>query len=103
MRRVPDRSRETQKVMNTPSRMTARRMTADTAAFPGAAPTPTKNMVMTLMRKGNHPLQGTKLLVRMAMSRSRGESMILHPTTPAALHPNPMHIVSACLPQAFAF
>ena len=48
----------------------------------------------------NLPLQGTKLLVRMASMRSRGESMILHPTIPAALQPKPMHMVSACLPQA---
>ena len=51
---------------------------------------------------GNRPLQGTKLLVRMAMSRSRGESMIRQPTTPAALQPKPMHMVRACLPQALA-
>ena len=29
-----------------------------------------------------------------------GESIILAPTTPAALHPNPIHIVSACFPWA---
>lgn len=26
--------------------------------------------------------------------------MILHPVTPAALQPNPMQVVNACLPQA---
>ena len=41
----------------------------------------------------NRPLHGTKLLVSMAMSRSRGESMMRHPTTPAALQPKPMHIL----------
>ena len=64
---------------------------------------PTKNIVIMAMRVGNRPLQGTKLLVMMAMSRSRGESMIRQPTIPAALQPNPMAIVSACLPQALAF
>ena len=37
---------------------------------------------------------------RQASMRSRGESMIRQPVTPAALQPKPMHIVSACLPQA---
>ena len=49
---------------------------------------------------GNLPLHGTKLFVTIASNLSRGESIILHPTTPAALHPKPMHIVSDCLPQA---
>ena len=40
----------------------------------------------------NRPLQGTNELVRTASSRSRGESMMRQPTTPAALHPNPMHM-----------
>ena len=41
---------------------------------------------------GNLPLQGIKLLVRMAISRSRGESIIRQPVTPAALQPKPMHM-----------
>ena len=45
-------------------------------------------------------MQGTKLFVSIASSRSRGESMIRQPTTPAALQPNPIAIVSACLPHA---
>ena len=52
---------------------------------------------------GKRPLHGTKLLVKIAISLSLGESIILHPTTPAALHPNPIHIVSACFPQALHF
>lgn len=43
-------------------------------------------------------MQGTKLLVKMAISLSLGESMIRHPTQPAALQPNPMHMVIICLP-----
>ena len=35
-----------------------------------------------------------------AIRRSRGESMTRVATTPAALHPSPMHIVRACLPCA---
>ena len=62
-------------------------------------PDPTKNMVMSETSRGKRPLQGTKLLVSIAIIRSRGESIILHPVTPTALHPKPMHIVKACLPQ----
>jgi hypothetical protein len=36
-------------------------------------------------------------LVRIAIRRSRGESMIRHPITPQALHPNPMHMVYTIL------
>ena len=43
-------------------------------------------------------MQGTKLLVKIAISLSRGELIILHPTTPAALQPNPMHMVIICFP-----
>ncbi len=46
---------------------------------------------------GNLPLQGTKLLVRMAKRRSLGESIIRQPTMPAALQPKPMHMVSTFL------
>ena len=49
---------------------------------------------------GKRPLQGTKLFVRIAISRSRGESITRQAITPAALQPKPMLIVSACLPCA---
>ena len=61
---------------------------------------PMINIVSRAIRVGNLPLQGTKLLVSIANNRSRGESMMRHPTTPAALHPKPIHMVSACFPQA---
>ncbi len=64
---------------------------------------PTKNMDIMEIIVGKRPLQGTKLLVSIAIIRSLGESMILQPTTPAALQPNPIHIVSACFPQVLAF
>ena len=57
-----------------------------------------KNRADIRMIAGNLPLQGTKVFVRHAINLSLGESMILHATTPAALHPNPMHIVKACFP-----
>ena len=63
----------------------------------------TKNIDMIDIIAGNLPLQGTKEFVIIAISLSRGESIILQPTTPAALHPNPIHMVSDCLPQAEHF
>ena len=64
---------------------------------------PTKNIEIMEIMVGKRPLQGTKLLVSIAIIRSLGESMILQPTTPAALQPNPIHMVSACFPQVLAF
>ncbi|CDC73490.1 resolvase domain protein [Candidatus Colimorpha enterica] len=57
-------------------------------------------MEITAIRIGNLPLQGMKLFVSTASSRSRFESIIRQPVTPTALQPKPMHIVSACFPQA---
>ncbi len=67
------------------------------------AAVPAKNMVIIAIRVGNLPLHGTKLFVSMAISLSRGESIMRQPITPQALQPNPMHMVSACLPCAQAF
>ena len=100
---VWERSREIQKVMTTPRTMTPSKITADSPVERAPPAAPTKNMVMMEIRVGKRPLQGTKLLVMMAMSRSRGESMMRQPTIPAALQPKPMHMVRACLPQAQAF
>ena len=48
-------------------------------------------------------MQGTKLLVMMAINRSRGESMMRQPMIAAALQPKPMAMVKACFPQAEHF
>ena len=56
-------------------------------------------IIAIVIRNGNLPLHGTKLLVRIAINLSLGESIILAPVTPTALHPNPIHIVRACFPQ----
>ena len=53
---------------------------------------PVKKMVAIVIMAGNRPLQGIKLLVRIAISLSRLESMIRVPTTPAALQPSPIHM-----------
>ena len=60
-------------------------------------------MVDKVISKEKRPLHGIKQFVIMAAKRSLGEEMILHPVTPTALHPNPMHMVSACFPQDPAF
>ena len=61
------------------------------------------NIVLIVISKGNLPLQGTKQFVRIAISRSLGESIIRQPIIPAALQPRPIHIVRDCLPQALHF
>ena len=38
-------------------------------------------------------------MVSIAINFSLGEPIIRHPTTPAALQPNPMHMVNACFPE----
>ena len=60
-------------------------------------------MLEIVIKNGNLPLQGTKQFVSIAISFSLLESIILHPTTPAALQPNPIHIVNDCLPQVQHF
>lgn len=50
---------------------------------------PAINIDAIVIKNGKRPLQGTKLLVSIAINLSLGESIILAPTTPAALHPNP--------------
>ena len=52
---------------------------------------------------GHLPLHSEKLLVMMAMSFSLGLLIIRVATTPAALQPKPILMVSACLPCAPAF
>lgn len=56
------------------------------------------NTIDTVIKKGNLPLHGINAFVSIDISFSLGESIILHPTTPAALQPSPIHIVSACFP-----
>lgn len=89
---VLERILETKKVMQTPSRMKPVSRIADPADWANPPDTPTKNIDKMAISVGKRPLQGTKLFVIIAISRSRGESMIRQPTIPAALHPNPMHI-----------
>ena len=64
---------------------------------------PPMNMAAMEISIGNLPLQGIKALVNIAIILSLGELIILHPMIPAALHPSPIHMVRACLPQAQHF
>ncbi len=72
----------------------------DAAAVPYFSPPAPKKRAAMEISKGKRPLHGMKLLVRIAIIRSRGESMIRAAITPAALQPKPMAMVSACLPWA---
>ena len=64
---------------------------------------PIKNIDIIDISVGKRPLHGTKLLVSIAINLSLGESIILQPVTPQALHPKPIHIVNACFPHALHF
>ena len=82
-------------------RMITKVSNKDDSRFPPSLiENPMISIEISVIMVGNLPLHGTKLFVSIASSFSRGESIILHPTTPAALQPNPIHIVSACFPQA---
>ena len=58
----------------------------------------TKNIEVIAIKLGNLPLQGEKTLVSIAIIFSLVLLIILHPITPQALQPYPMHIVRVCLP-----
>ena len=95
---VFERIFDTNNVIITPSTITPVNNNIETMDWKGAAMVPAKNMVIIAINVGKRPLHGTKLLVIIAISRSLGESIILHPIIPAALQPKPMHIVKACFP-----
>ena len=94
---------DTNKVINMPNMIKLVNIAVDITELKDTATLPAKNMVIMAISVGNRPLHGTKLLVRIAISRSRGDSIIRHPITPHALHPKPMHIVKDCFPWEQAF
>jgi len=100
---VFDNSFDTINVMITPSIIIPRSISTEIYEFITPDDDTAKNIVISDMIVGNRPLQGTKLLVRIAIIRSRGESMIRQPVTPTALQPKPMDIVRACLPHVLHF
>ncbi|SFR93536.1 hypothetical protein SAMN05661086_02589 [Anaeromicropila populeti] len=89
---VLDSNKDIRNVIIMPSRITKVRSIAESSLPPGRGRNPIKNMVIIAIIAGKRPLHGIKLLVRMAMSRSRLESIMRQPITPAALHPSPMHM-----------
>ena len=99
LRIVFDRSAVTGKVMSIPKSTNKNtiRLTKNDGLFPDTIMKATLHILASI---GSLPLQGIKLFVRMARIRSLFESIILDPEIPTALHPSPIHIVSACFPQA---
>lgn len=89
---VKERILDITRVIRIPRRIIPDRIPADNIVENGPAAPPIKNMVIIAIMVGKRPLQGTKLLVIIAMRRSLGESIIRQPTIPAALQPNPMHM-----------
>lgn len=84
---------EIKRAQTIPSKITKSTAIVDTIDAPIPCIVPAINIVAIDIKNGKRPLQGTKLLVRIAISFSLGESIILQPVTPAALQPNPIHIV----------
>ena len=89
---------DTNNVRKIPKSMTNITAIVDTIEAPKPCIVPAINIVAIDINSGNLPLQGTKLFVNIAINFSLGELIILHPTTPAALQPNPIHIVIICFP-----
>ena len=89
--------------MQTPKTISNVMNNAGTAPFTNELEVTAKKADAIAIIVGNLPLHGMKLLVIIAISLSQGESIILHPITPAALHPSPMHIERHCFPWAHAF
>ena len=97
-RTVFERKYDAQNVASIPSTITVSTAIAETKVLNTPdSPAPIK-IAEIVISVGNLPLQGTREIVSMAISRSLGESIILAPVTPAALHPRPIHIVRHCLP-----
>ena len=83
---VDDRIFEEMNVPSIPSSIMAVSIKAANIEFKKLAEFAIKNIEINVISVGNLPLHGTRLLVMIAISLSRGESIILQPTTPAALH-----------------
>ena len=94
---VFDKILDTRNVIKTPRIITPVKISVENNDCKGDAAIPTKNIDISAIIVGNLPLQGTKQLVIIAISLSLGESIILHPTIPAALQPKPMHMVNIIL------
>lgn len=100
---VFERIFEMPKLIAIPNKITPKTARVDTNEeywFATRLPINIEDIVISI---GNLPLHGTKQFVSIAIIFSLVEFIILHPIIPAALHPNPIHIVSACFPVVPAF
>ena len=88
----------TQKVINIPSIISRKTNIAEIEEEYFSATKPPTKIVERVVSIPNFPLQGINEFVIIDTSLSEGELIILQPVTPTALHPSPIHIVSACLP-----
>lgn len=72
-------------------------MRRDRSSIPISAPVearlPNPRQERSARSTGKRPLHGTREFVSIAIRRSRGESIMRQPVTPAALHPSPMSMV----------
>ena len=93
-------SHDVANVSTTPNTATPITASAEIRPAQCAGTAPPTKIVATRICVGQRPLQIAKLFVMIAISRSRGLSMMRAATTPAALQPQPLAIVSACLPCA---
>ena len=84
---VLDNILETSNAQNIPSSITNITLRVDIIDAPNPCIVPAIKIVAIEIKNGNLPLQGTKLLVSIAINFSLGELIILQPVTPAALHP----------------
>jgi hypothetical protein len=100
---VIDSNFDTSIVIATENVIITVKINADTNESDTELTDPMKNADIKVISNGKRPLHGTKLLVSIAISLSLGELIILHPVTPTALQPNPMHMVNACFPQVLHF
>ena len=94
LRMVWERSLDIIKVTETPRTIIAVSKSAENAELAIPPFVPVKNKEIMIKRKGNRPLQGTKTLVKIAMSLSRGLSIIRVPMIPQALQPKPIAMCS---------
>lgn len=100
---VLDNNLDERNVIIIPSNITKTKIATPTKEENTPVHFPIRNIEIIEIIAGNLPLHGTNVFVSIAISLSRGESIIRAPTMPHALHPKPIHIVKACFPHALHF
>ena len=90
---VLDSNLDITNVRKMPRSTISKTVIVDSIEAPKCIPNPPIKILEMVINKGKRPLHGTNALVSIAIILSRGEFIILHPITPAALQPNPMHMV----------